>query len=168
MCLWSTVETYFTLWSTIDRYFSRKQKLHEITPIPLLCSALFHCLNRLVATHNLIPNPLLKPTVLELWFNTLLPVTPESGDGRWTTKMRRDGSNITGIRRELRFRVIFSQKCNTMRSEFLPNRAPRTGLQKSALQPWVVYSCHMHLWGLKPFLLPGFSTGWYRKRCICT
>lgn len=76
----------------------------------------------------MIPNPLLKPTVLELQFNTLLPTTPELGDRRGTAKIRRDGSDIIGVR-ELYFRVILNQKYNMMRSKsLLPNHALRTCL----------------------------------------
>lgn len=112
------------LQSSTDIYISLKQKVPEITISPLLFSTLFHFLNRLVATHNLMPNLLMKPTVWELLFNTLLPPTPESSDGRSTAKVRRDVRDIRDVRRELRFRAILNQKSNMMRSEsFPPNHA---------------------------------------------
>ena len=99
-----------------------------------------------------MPNPLLTPTVLELRFSTLLPPTPELGGSRGTTKTRRDGSDITGLRKGLYWIMPRGLVCG--------NRV--------ALCQWVIYGCHMNLGGLKPFLLPSFSSGWYRKRCRCT
>ena len=56
--------------SRTDTYFSLKQKFHDITLSSLLSSTLFLFLSRLPATHNLVRNLLMKPTVWEQVFNT--------------------------------------------------------------------------------------------------